>query len=71
MGQPYEVKRDCVICWATALLTFTAKPTLDIGLYRGCFCALLFFCWEKCNANFERAKAVEEAKNSGGGAAAA
>ena len=71
LGQPYEVKRDCVICWATALFTFTAKPTLDIGLYRGCFCALLFFCWEKCNANFERAKAEEEAKNSGGGAAAA
>jgi SulP family sulfate permease len=34
MEQPYEVKRDCVICWATLFFTFTATPTLDIGLYK-------------------------------------
>ena len=46
MQQPYEVKRDCVLCWATAMFTFTAKPTLDIGLYKGICLALLFKAYE-------------------------
>ena len=47
MEQPYEVKRDCILCWATAMFTFTATPTLDIGLYKGIALALLFKCYEK------------------------
>lgn len=47
MNQPYEVKRDCFLCWATGFFTFTATPTLDIGLYKGIALALLFKCYEK------------------------
>lgn len=46
MAQPYEVKRDCFLCWATAWFTFTATPTLDIGLYKGCALALVFKLYE-------------------------
>jgi|AntAceMinimDraft_1070359.scaffolds.fasta_scaffold19498_2 SulP family sulfate permease len=46
MGQPYAVKRDAIICWATAWFTFTATPTLDIGLYKGCAVALMFKMYE-------------------------
>ena len=62
-AQPYEVKRDCILACATAVFTFTARPTLDIGLYRGIGLALLFKLFEKTrdldkkkNEEFEKAQ---------------
>ena len=62
-AQPYEVKRDCILACATAAFTFTARPTLDIGLYRGIGLALLFKLFEKTrdldkkeNEEFEKAQ---------------
>jgi hypothetical protein len=62
-SQPYEVKRDCILACATAVFTFTARPTLDIGLYRGIGLALVFKLFEytrnldkKKNEDFEKAQ---------------
>ena len=76
-SQPWPVKRDCLIAWATVAFTFTARPTLDIGLYRGAAFAAFIFVLEKCYAKAQEAadqadqKAeAEEGPGRGSGAAA-
>lgn len=60
MQQPYEVKRDCILCWATAMFTFTATPTLDIGLYKGIALALVFKCYEKAGTSMVHCTSMHE-----------
>ena len=69
-AQPWPVKRDCLIAWVTVAFTFTARPTLDIGLYRGAAFAAVVFVLEKLYARADRLKeeADEKAAGEAGGA---
>ena len=67
-AQPWPVKRDCLIAWVTVAFTFTARPTLDIGLYRGAAFAAFVFVLEKLYTRADRLK--EEADEKAAGEAA-
>lgn len=36
----YELKRDCLLAWATVAFTVTSVPAMDMGLIKGCILAL-------------------------------
>ena len=60
-AQPWKVKRDCIIAWVTVAFTFTARPTLDIGLYRGAAFACAIFLLEKVYAKAQKAQEESDA----------
>lgn len=68
-SQPWKVKRDCLIAWVTVGFTFTARPTLDVGLYRGAAFALFVIVMEKVYARVaqvqEEVNTKEEAERNG------
>jgi SulP family sulfate permease len=62
LAQPWPVKRDCLIAWVTVAFTFTARPTLDIGLYRGAAFAAFVFVLEKLYARADTLKEEADEK---------